>query len=1322
MSELPPQAPMSPSAEDCKDPFAFGEAFTRLRSRARISLRMLQKSCAEDHPVSHSTIEHWGKGGVVSESNEPAFRLVLQKLGVTQQADLEAWLQAARALRSWRQRPSIAGPYRGLKSYDSDYAQVFFGRELLVKRVLSELEAVRGKGGTILLTGASGTGKSSLLKAGVVPALRAGKLPGSADWPTVSMIAESDEPDPLDSLAKAMASCAEAELAEVTGALHSGPQAVEALMQQIVTLGRGARPGGGPAPDADSRVVVIIDQFERALVSAEDGPGSDERLQAFYAVLRTMTSAPTAAIVILSVRLDFLNAALQSAPSPAGADRRPPVFVEPIGETDLTAIIEMPARAFKVNPEAGFAGLVLGDISARGGRLAHQTGVLPLLSHALQMTWERGGGREMTKANYRAVGGVEGALRVTAEEIYAALSPRQQEIARQMFLSLVHVQHSGTATRRQISQDDLFDEVNCEEAELEVVLDRFVEGRLLVIDDTTVEITHEALMVAWPTLRVWLDADRGSRLVAQQVVADARAWDQAKRPVSDLYSASRLQSAQAWRTNYPADVTELSQAFIDASVRQSQKRTRRLWGTIAALTVLVMLTGTLAVVVSWQKSDLKQQRDEAQSRTLASQASILRHKDVNLARQLALAAYQISPTTEARSALIEATALPPAVRMLGGKDSGIMYAVGIHPGGAVAAAAVEGTVRFWNLADAGHPAPLPALPGSTCRKFYALAFSPSGDLLAGPCNDGTIRLWNTRNPKAPVALPALRGLGAKVYSVAFSPDGGLMAAAIAEPEADGVAVGSIRLWSVTGSAVQPLSAAVRVDDAAPAKSVSFRNNQQLAVGTDDGTVQLWDISSPDRPTDPVEVPGTTKAIGQLAFSPDGKLLAAGGADNLVHLWSTSGSRPRAEGKPIGGATSYINAVAFSPDGATLAIASSDGVNGIRLLDLASRRIIATLPHPAPVTSVKFSPDGKSVITGANDGTARLWPVNIPTLEGMAYIVSAARFSPDGKTLAIGSADLQLFDVTQAHSPHRLGPAVSNPDTFSGTVAFAPNGRLLAEGRGRSGTVQLWNVATPARLSELGPPLEAHSKQVEALAFSPDSTTLATGARDGSMRLWDVRTPERPKELAEPGPFDGMVTDIRFSPDGRLLVAGSADKTVRFWDVSNPRKPRPYGAPITPANHYVFSTVFSADGSLLAVGLADSTVRLYDVTEPGRPEAIGQPLTGPEGYVSALSFTSDSAFLAATATDGTVWLWDLQDRRSPTVWATLRTSTDAVYPVSYKPRSRTLVAGGAEKKAWIWNTDVTEATALICRTTGDPLTPEEWDKYFPPDRSYAPPCP
>ncbi|WP_194822564.1 AAA family ATPase [Micromonospora sp. S-DT3-3-22] len=1276
---------------------AFAEALQALNTAAW-SYRLLMDKCrAEGAGVDHRTIGTWFTGSnLPSPKFHHDFRVLLHYLGVDHD-EVERWLATVRRLRRTRNSGDVV-PYRGLDSYGVQDAPYFFGRAKLLASVLDNLrEMHEAGGGAMLLVGSSGAGKTSLLEAGVRPAIAQGAvIEGSTTWAVLSFAAT---PSPSVQLAESLAKHLGLSSAAVAEDLRADPTRVAPYLDRVAL---------------DRPVLIIVDQVEQALIAA--GDDADDELAGFLAVLQAATSRPGGGLVVLGLRADQYGVAQDNVQLRALTDGRQ-VAVTPMDEDELRAVIAEPARKNGIEPEAGFVELVLSEVSSRPGRAVHRAALLPQLSHALRKTWLAGNGANMTVHHYRQVGGLDRAVTDTAEAVFGELSPIQRSIARKLFFHLVLVQPTAADSRRQAFLSELSDEG--QDAELYEVLYRFAHQGLLTVDAETVEITHESLIFTWPRLREWLDADRAGRLLAQRMAVDAQEWERHDRDQDHLYEGTRLHTAREWADQHSDEVPEPVRKFLDAGVRRSRRRTRRLQQVIAILSILLTAVGALTVVVVAQTSAATRQRDEAVSRMIASEITNLREVDVSLARQLALAAFRISPTVEARSALIEATAQRSAVRMRA-PGGGIMYAVGIHPSGRIAAAATGNTVRFWDITMPGHPQIRPDLPNATCGKVYALAFSANGKLLAASCGDGSIHLWDTRDPMVPVALPTVAGLGAKVYSVVFSHDSSLMAAAVAEAVVNDTSAGSVRLWSVTDVELRPLGKPLHVDDDAPAKSVAFnRDNSRLAVGTDDGTVQVWDISEPDHPANPAPAPGPTKAIGQLAFSPRGDTLAAGGADQQVYLWSTAGN-PVPSGPPIGGAASWVNAVAFSPDGATLAIASSDSDQGVRLLDLTSRRVTATMPHPSPVTSVKFGPDGKTVITGANDGTARMWPVASPTLEGMDYTVSAARFSPDGTTLAIGSADLRLLDVTDPEHPTLLGPATTNPDKFSGTLAFAANNRLLVEGHGKSGTLQLWDVSDRTRPNRIGPPLKAHSRQVETVAFSPDSSVLATGSRDGAVHLWNIRNPYSPARLSTPGTFNGYVNQVTFSPNGKFLVAGSVDKTVRLWDVRDPRLPTPAGT-LTPSNHYVFATEFSPDGSLLAVGLADSTIRLYDVTSPGAPSPIGVPLTGPLNYVHSLAFTSDGSTLTATTAAGTVWIWDIRDRHVPVVLAKLKPARGAMYPVHYQPGTRLLVSGGDRKKAWVWNADTDAAATLICDTSGDAITIEEWKTHVP-DRPYDPPCP
>lgn len=560
-----------------------------------------------------------------------------------------------------------------------------------------------------------------------------------------------------------------------------------------------------------------------------------------------------------------------------------------------------------------------------------------------------------------------------------------------------------------------------------------------------------------------------------------------------------------------------------------------------------------------------------------------------------------------------------------------------------------------------------------------------------------------------------------MHSIVFNAEGTLAATAIGEPVSDTTRRGVVRLWRVTDTGLLPLGAPLPIDDAAPAKSVSFHPaGAHLAVGTDSGLVQIWDITDPQRPADPLTLAGPTKGIGQLAFSPDGAHLAACGADGATHLWGTRDAGAPVATSPVTTST-WANSVAFSPDSTRLAIGSSHSESALRVVDTTTHEPIAVMPHPAPVTAVRFTPDGQDVLTAANDGTVRNWPLPSPALPTTSYAVSSTRFTSDGATLAVGSRDLRLYDMADPLRPRQLGPATTNPDGFSGALAFGPGDRVLAESHGKSGTIRLYDLSDRAHPRPLGPDLRAHDGQVEHLSYSPDGALIATGGRDGRVHLWDVTRPDTPIRLSTPGAFAGTVHWTAFNPRGNLLVAGSADRTLRLWDVSDPRNPVQRGEPLTPAPHYVYSTVFSPDGRTLAVSLGDSTVRLYDITDPGAPRQIGQPLEGPTDYGYSVTFDDTGTTLAGAFNDSTVWIWDLSEITGPRHRATLTLPDGDVFTIAFQPGQHRLAASGADLTPRIWTSDVDQAAALVCSTTGTPITEEEWTRNAP-GVAYLNPCP
>ena len=580
------------------------------------------------------------------------------------------------------------------------------------------------------------------------------------------------------------------------------------------------------------------------------------------------------------------------------------------------------------------------------------------------------------------------------------------------------------------------------------------------------------------------------------------------------------------------------------------------------------------------------------------------------------------------------------------------------------------------------------------------ALSPDGHTLASASGDDTVRLWNLTDPAHPAPLgPPLTGHTQAVLSVAFSPDGHTLASGSHDH--------TVRLWNLTDLAhPAPLGPPLQAHTEG-VKSVAFSpDGHTLASGSFDHTVRLWDLTDPAHPA-PLGPPlqAHTKSVESVAFSPDGHTLASGSFDSTVGLWDlTDPAHPAPLGPPLQAHAKGVESVAFSPDGHTLASGSRDRT--VRLWNLTDPA------HPAPlgpplqghtngVESVAFSPDGHTLASGSRDATVRLWnltdlahpgPLGQP-LTGHTNTVYGVAFSPDGHTLATGSADatVRLWNLDAAI------PLTGH--TTVSSVAFSPDGHTLASGNGDD-TVGLSNLTDPAHPGPLDPPLGGHTNTRSSVAFSPDGHTLASGSGDDTVRLWNLTDPAHPAPLGQPlRAHTNGVESVAFSPDGHTLASGSDDDTVRLWDLTDPAHPGPLGPPLTGHADVVLSVAFSPDGHTLASGSDDHTVRLWDLTDPAHPGPLGPPLTGHADAVYSVAFSPDGHTLASGSGDYTVRLWNLTDPAHPApLGPPLTGHTNTVTSVAFSPDGHTLASGSFDTTVRLWDlTDPAHSAPL-----GQPL--------------------
>ena len=1307
----------------------FGRGLTALREAAGLTVRDAAKAMG----LPASTV-----GGYLVGRHLPPLRFpdllpaLVRVCGVEDQAEIDAWVEALwRVRRAAGQRPAEGeAPYRGLAAFQPQHAGWFFGRETLTGAIVSRVLA----DDAVIVVGASGSGKSSLLRAGVIPALT-GRI--STDDPQgvwrVLLLTPGDRP--LAALMEQLARIVDTRGESAHCAPRPEPSACLALAHSAAAV----------VSDECAGLVLVIDQFEEVFTSC---PDPDERRD-FIAVVCGLSATSAARAhdmnseentdgqvrLVLGLRADFYPHALRY-PQLAALLQHGQVVVAPMSQAELRRAITEPARAAGVALEDGLVDLLLREIAptaADAQVAAHEPGALPLLGHALLTTWTLRRHGMLTVDAYRTSGGIHGAVARTAEEVYTALDEERRRLARDLFLRLVHVTDQTADTRRRASRQELLPALPESDVDrLDQVLEAFIEHRLITSSRDTVEIAHEALLTAWPRLRRWIDDDRAGLRVHRQLGDAALAWRDDGRDPHRLYRGPALESVRLWTQDlaHRRALNALERDFLDASLQAAQaeddarrRRTRRLHQLISSLTVLVLLVALLAGYAFEQRSNATQQRalataqrNAAISRQVAIEANETRTTDTALAAQLALAAYRISPTPEARSALLDSY-LPPAVTRIATASS-VMQCVAVTPDGqSLATCGTGGVAQLWSLHDPGHPILRATVPIGHTDTLFAAAFSPDGRTLAVGGAGSYLSVFHVPSSSGPVTLTArLTGFASTVYSVAFSPNGHTLAAGSADK--------TIRLWDTTNPA-QPHSLGRPLAGFADyVQAVAFSpDGHLLAAGSKDTSVRLWDLTTPATPKPlGAALSAAKKTVYCVAFSSDGRTLAAGSADSNVYLWNlTDPAQPTADNPPLSGPASWVNALAFSPDGTQLAAGDSD--SNLWLWNLHSRTVTTTLPHPGPVTATAFLPTGHTLITAAADGFARVWRLPGPVISTITKPVFSTVISPR-HIMAVGSGagTAALWNITNSRTPTQVGPVLSAPpgtSAFSGNLQISPDGNLLAIGSD-DGTVRLWNITDPTHPKLIPAVLTGLTTPVESIAFTRDQHTLAASANETTIRRWDIANLSTPRPLPSVTGPRNYVFSVAFSPNGQILAAGSADDTVWLWNVSDPIHPRPLAKPLTNLTNYIYTIAFSPNGHVLAAGSADHTVQLWDVTDPTNPVALGPPLTGPNNYIYTIAFSPDGTTLAAATGEGTVWLWDTTDPHHPSELAALQASTNAQLTVGYDPTSDILAAGGQDNTVELWDTNLSHTITTICDTIGTSITSSEWRRYIQ-DTPYAPPC-
>jgi WD40 repeat protein len=1184
--------------------------------------------------------------------------------------------------QSW---DSTRPPYPGLRAFTADDAAVFFGRSEETRHLVDLVQPTlsHGSGRWVTIVGPSGSGKSSLLSAGLLPSLASAPerwvvvptfLPGTRPTRQLAM-----------SLARALAARGSQGLASDLESTLADSSAGSAA---LVEVARDLSDARGNA----AKVLIAIDQAEELI--SRTGPREQ---QTFLRLLKGATGEDSPLWVICTLRSEYLSTAPERAGFSEVTDDS--LVLEPLSRNRLSEVIARPAHRAGLEFDPGLVERMVEETT--GGD------ALPLLAHTLYELAQNAAADEKTQiraADYELLGGVIGALQRRANQLLEELSARgySKEVLPTL-LKLVTLDQAGEPVRRRLSQASL----GAKESQ---IVDAFVQARLLSSDrgeggkaDATIEVTHEALLRQWPPLRQAISDSKSSLRMHAELDREAADWAAGQREESYLLRGARLASFDEWVSGDGIQLGPQEAQFLEASrelasrelkaVRRSNRRLRQLLAGVASLLVIAITAGVIAVN---KTSEANLQADIALSRQLTAEAAPMRGAQPDVALLLGIEAVDRAPPDlelDARITLLQTLIRPFHVTTRYLTHGDTVRTVAFSPDGALlASGGDDDRITLWDVASGqkhGEP-----LIGHT-DWVQGVAFSPDGALLASASHDRTIRLWETATGK-PHGQPLTGHTGA-LCGLAFSKSGSLLATSSED--------GTVRLWDVASGRErgEPL---IRQDT--PIWAVAFNpEGTMLATTGADGLIRFWDVAT-GRPDGAPLVGHTGWAIG-VEFSPDGTRLASSGADGTVRLWDVSSRLP--QGGPMTGHSGEVSDVAFSPDGSLLASAGRDGT--VRLWDTSSGD-----PHGEPlkghtnaVRSVDFSPDGRSLASASFDHSVRVWSVDATLpgkkpLSGHSGRVNDVAFSPsDDSLLASAGADgtVLLWDVTTSQ---QRGAALQGHSGWVTSVAFSPTDPTLLASGGSDGTVRLWDVDTGR---PRGQPLRGHTDEIGGIAFSPDGAMLASAGRDGTLRLWDVHTGEQLDELTSP---DGQVLDVAFSPDGRTLAAANEEGTVQLWDVAT-RSPRGVLAGHT---GWVLGVAYSADSRLLASASGDGTILLWD-QRTGRQTAA--PLTGHANEVNDVVFSPAGSILASASKDKTVRLWDVGSGRS--IGEPLSDNAEPV-ALEFSPSGSVVAVGSADGTVRLWDIDAATLVQEACETANRNLTRVEWDSLVGSEHPYRKTCP
>jgi len=1149
--------------------------------------------------------------------------------------------------------PQQNNPYRGLRPFQEADASVFHGRNTLTQSLIERFRSQDVSGRFIALVGASGSGKSSVVRAGLIPRLRNGALPKSDEWFFLDMLPGEN---PLEELEAGLLSIA----------VNPPPSLLEQLKSDTHGLLRAVN--RSLPRDDDSELLLFIDQFEEAFTLVKDEAIRDHFLDSLYAAI----VAPRSRLrVVATLRADFYDRPLQRA-NFGELLRDCTVLVLPLNAEELEAAIREPAKQGGIEVDPALVAEIITDVK-------DEPGALPLLQYALTELYERRQGKVLTPTVYRMIGGALGALARRADEIYNALPESRQALTHQLFLRLVQLGEGAEDTRRRARMDELVTIGNPDE--ITGVISIFARSRLLTLDRDpatrvgTVELAHEALLREWALLRQWLNDGREDVRQQRRLAQRAKEWQDAAQDDSFLLYGANLANIEAWIEHSDIALTTEEQHYIRVSQsahqqriaedtarqrreedlqKQSIQRLRILFATVAVAAVVGFI---LSLIAFNESNDAQDAAEDARLALQTSDANALAAdnaratSDANADRLATQIAVEERSNAQIRSLSLVANAQNAAQN--GDPDLALTLAL--------------------QALDMTEPPQLAtqfvetlALQGGTLRRIpltdssaWRVAQHPQGTLLAissgaSPYTpfDVETALYIVERESGEIVHTIPTGT---ILGLAFHPmDGTLLTSS-----RDGI----FQIWDVETGEERDRFTAQETENGILRIAISPDGNTFLA-GDSNGILRLRDAATGDVIWETSEHRG---AIGAVAYIPNGRQQAiTASEDGSLILWNLeTGELIRR----LGVETGAVSVVAIAPDGSHFIYDTPNG--DLVYVDLNNLLIVHLLQgHEDTVLQVAFSPDGDSAISASEDGSLILWNLTRGTIierfNGHQYTVSDVIYTTEG----IYSVS---FDGTMREwSPYAIEGAISNLSLPQNMSAIANFENLIAVGGGdlniTTSTTQNPILIIDTNTETIIAEFDGHNGTITSLVFSPDGSQLLSAGDDGQIVVWDVGSGECIWQVDD----NDTRAQALFSPDGTQIISSGYQDQVRLWD----RESGELVETITTDQNQVYPIAVHPDGEQLAIGAFDGTLTIVSLTDV---DTDPLSLEGHPRGILSLTWSGDQ--LISGDFEGNLLIWDTTTGENLGEWQGHET---AVVQLRSSDEQQVVLSVGLDIHLYIWD--------------------------------------